>query len=264
MTLQNSLDSGLHSKRTSTRTSSRIAPKLDKHLFAYAAAATAAGVGMLATSQSAEAKIVYTPANSTIEKNTIFNLDLNNDGVADFSFYFFSYNPRKVPPPPLGYHDEGLSLSPLKAANEVWGVATSVFTSCAAALPAGAKVGPGAAFQANAVVLFGSAGSAYSNRVFCKFGQLAHGAFLGMKFVINGTAHYGWAHVTVSNGNAVLKGYAYETVPNTPIATGKTGGPVSVSSLDLNRFSQPQPATLGLLARGADGLQIWRKEEEQG
>jgi hypothetical protein len=138
MTQPNSLHT-----RSSQPTPTRLATKLDKHLFAYAAAATAAGVGMLAASPSAEAKIVYTPANTTIPKNTVFNLDLNNDGIADFDFYFYSYGPRKLPPP-LGYHDEGLALTPLKAANEVWGVATSVFTSCAAALPAGVKIGPGA------------------------------------------------------------------------------------------------------------------------
>lgn len=256
MTQPNSLHT-----RSSQPTPTRLATKLDKHLFAYAAAATAAGVGMLAASPSAEAKIVYTPANTTIPKNTVFNLDLNNDGIADFDFYFYSYGPRKLPPP-LGYHDEGLALTPLKAANEVWGVATSVFTSCAAALPAGVKVGPGAAFQPNAVELFGSAGSAYSNKVFCKWGQLAHGAFLGMKFVINGTTHYGWAHVTVHNGNAVLNAYAYETVPNTPIATGKTSGPV-VAELGMEPLSSGQPATLGLLAQGSRGLAAWRRPEEE-
>jgi hypothetical protein len=82
-----------------------------------------------------------------------------------------------------------------------------------------------------------------------------------MKFVINGTAHYGWAHVTVHNGNAVLNGYAYETVPNTPIVTGKTSGPV-VADLSMEPLSSDHPATLGLLAQGSRGLAVWRREEE--
>jgi hypothetical protein len=80
--------------------------------------------------------------------------------------------------------------------------------------------------------------------------------------VINGTTHYGWAHVTVHNGNAVLNAYAYETVPNTPIATGKTSGPV-VAELGMEPLSSGQPATLGLLAQGSRGLAAWRRPEEE-
>jgi hypothetical protein len=49
--------------------------------------------GMLALTQAAEAKIVYTPANTPIR--FVLNLDLNNDGLPDFdlcnlSSYFHS------------------------------------------------------------------------------------------------------------------------------------------------------------------------------
>ncbi len=233
-----------------------LASRLEKRLLAYSAAATAAGVGLLASIQSAEAKIVYTPANTVIPTNTNFNLDLNNDGVPDFGFFLYTYGLPKTPPP-LGYHVEGFDITPSKAANEVW-IAQSGAFDCAVALPAGAKVGPGAALQAHSALLWDSAGTAYSGPyTFCKWGKLAHGAFLGLKFVINGIPHYAWAHVTLSGRSATLNGYAYETVPNTPIITGKTSGPIS--AIDI---SQPQPATLGLLARGSDGLQIWRREEQ--
>lgn len=45
--------------------------------------------------------------------------------------------------------------------------------------------------------------------------------YLGLKFAIKGAIHYGWARLTVKiNGiyvNAVLTGYAYETIPGKPI-----------------------------------------------
>jgi len=77
----NALDS-----RTPRRNLARLTPTLDKQLLAYATAATAAGIGLLA--QPAEAKIVYTAANTTIQGNGgNLNLDLNNDGIADFTIF---------------------------------------------------------------------------------------------------------------------------------------------------------------------------------
>jgi len=55
---------------------------LDSKLLAYA---TAAGAGLLALAQPAHAEIVYTPANQTITPNQYLQLDLNNDGIADFT-----------------------------------------------------------------------------------------------------------------------------------------------------------------------------------
>jgi hypothetical protein len=97
-----------------------------------------------------------------------------------------------------------------------------------------------------------------------------------LKFSIGGQTHYGWARLNVtvtftglfkSGGTyAVLTGYAYETVPNTPIVTGKTkGAAADVSGTHQSttphhsRQVRAPPASLGLLARGAAALDIWRK-----
>jgi hypothetical protein len=73
--------------------------------------------------------------------------------------------------------------------------------------------------------------------------------YLGLKFFINGKAHYGWARVKVAQAidgsprlSATITGYAYETVANKAITTGKEKGPDAASI---------QPATLGHLARGS-------------
>jgi hypothetical protein len=69
--------------------------------------------------------------------------------------------------------------------------------------------------------------------------------YLGLKFYIKGKAHYGWARLTAKRqvGNPsfalTLTGYAYETIPNKPITTGKTHG--------------EEDGTLGRLAQGASG-----------
>jgi hypothetical protein len=95
--------------------------------------------------------------------------------------------------------------------------------------------------------------------------------YLGLKFTIKGTTHFGWARLNVTcttmYGNhkvtGVLTGYAYETIPNKPIITGKTGGPgdddqPAPASLKTHTS---EPTTLGALALAAPGLAIWRREE---
>jgi hypothetical protein len=79
--------------------------------------------------------------------------------------------------------------------------------------------------------------------------------YLGMKFMINGEAHYGWARFSVTVNvflEATLTGYAYETIPNKPIITGKTNGPDVVAA---------EPASLGRLAQGASGISAWRQKK---
>jgi hypothetical protein len=92
--------------------------------------------------------------------------------------------------------------------------------------------------------------------------------YLGLKFYIHGKAHYGWARLTVNYPqDAMLTGYAYETIPNKPIIAGKTKGPDEIeSSRNLPNpaaFTAPTPssATLGLLATGAPALSVWRRKE---
>ncbi len=242
------------------RTQTPLAPRLDKRLLTYSAAATAAGVGLLAASPNAEAKIVYTAANMTIPVNTgLVSFDLNNDGIPDFAFYNSTYfGGRRFP---LGLYRADLAIDPLNPANEVWTV-ESQSVGCAAALPAGAKVGPGAPFQPNTAPMWQDAGD-YTNQFSarCPWHEKRHGAFLGLKFVINGQTHYGWAHVTQGT-TTVLNGYAYETVPNQAIDTGKTSGPASIAEMDGATLPAPQPATLGMLAQGSRGLVLWRRPEE--
>lgn len=52
---------------------------------AYAAAATTAGVSVFALGASAYAEVVYTPVHQQLSPNSSYVLDLNNDGIADFT-----------------------------------------------------------------------------------------------------------------------------------------------------------------------------------
>ena len=66
------------------RAPSRLSDSVHRQLSQYALAASAAGMGMLALTQSAEAKIVYTPAHRHVLLHHPLALDLNHDGIVDF------------------------------------------------------------------------------------------------------------------------------------------------------------------------------------
>jgi hypothetical protein len=223
----------------------RIATKLPKSIYQqlnmYAFAATAAGVGMLALAPPAAGKIVYTPTQEQIPPGfgTGLYLDLNHDGISDFSFVnFYSRTSSQI----------GLWISPINASNEVFSN-----KGFAAALPAGVKIGPKGNFHRRAIDVMAS-DDLFHSRCAGPWKE-AHKRYLGLKFIIRGKTHFGWARLNVSCVylhaiSATVTGYAYETIPNKPIVTGQTKG------LDV-----VEPATLGHLARGAAGGPNWRVKQ---
>jgi hypothetical protein len=247
----------------SCKTPADLSDSMCKNLNMYAIAASAAGVGLLALAQPSEAKIVYTPTWLAISPRSTVNLDLNNDGVADFQLLnqnvisSNSSNPRFL---------STLKASPQNPSNAIWGTG-----SFASVLGSGVSVGSQGKFQSGHQLMAGANGGCSENGS-CRYGsigqwkQITRG-FLGLKFTIQGEIHYGWArlNITVTNRGvyAAVTGYAYESVPNTPIITGKEKGSTKknktragTASLDTSRSD---PASLGLLARGALGLDVWRK-----
>jgi len=239
------------------RPESHVGTALEKSLRSYAAAAAASGVSLLALTTAAEARIVYTPANIHIAANRApFFLDLNHDGTADFSFrnaaYLYGSSSIRLL----------LTAGAQNPSNCVWGrgafsgslVPKHVF---AWALHGGFKLGPNNSyFQGGIPWLMGYG-------FFGKWHDATYGQwlptqrrYLGLKFMIGGHTHYGWArfNVTPAIGGAktTLTGYAYETIPNKPITTGKTKGPDVITL---------EPATLGRLAQGASGIPAWRQKK---
>lgn len=224
------------------RTATPISAKLEKNLSAYIAAASAAGMGILATAQPAHAKVVYTPVNVTIAEDSQYLLDVNHDGVNDFSIVHFAYGNWN--------HLYAAGL----AGDEIFG------NGDASALRFGVPIGPKGHFSGfglmtkNGVVSGVPFTSGKWNNVQTRY--------LGLKFSIDGATHYGWARVTVSTA-ITLTGYAYETIPNQRILAGEISGDdvVALSAPDLLDRGNREMASVGMLARGADTLAIWRREE---
>jgi hypothetical protein len=214
---------------------------LERDLNAYTLAAAAAGVGALCFAQPAEGKIVYTPANVNISTDKgMFWLDVNHDGIPDFGLInqyrrfsrFWS-----------------ATLNVLELSRSNWLIANRrAFGYAPLALPKGAKIGSSAKFQIN-YSFPGVMVEAFKN----PSGTIVYGywqggtAYLGLRFVIKGNTHYGWARVKVTprtphGYNATLTGYAYETIANKAIVAGRTKGTSVINA---------QPKTLGALARGS-------------
>jgi len=218
-----------------SRSSSNLPASLDRRLSAYALAAGAAGVSLAAVSVPAEARIVYTPAHQTLSNRIPFPLDLNHDGITDFSLFYSSYS-----------HFFGVSVT-IKGKNQVAGYCQGPLGYCwASAIPARVRVGQNQRLGPFSLML---AGRYFSSRTSGGPWKNVHNRYLGLKFFIKGKVHYGWARLTVAVHSPLLTvtltGYAYETIPNKPIITGKTKGPYVITL---------EPATLGRLAQGASGI----------
>jgi hypothetical protein len=234
------------------RTPVVLSDLIHRRLNTYALAASVAGVSALCLSQYAEGKIVYTPLHKAIKAHQHYPLDLNHDGITDFTIQRSSYG------------NDFLHLSGVAVAwpqnNGAAGSATSDFGGPGAfALQRGRGVGPNYPFSgfvmASVQTSFGSV------RVIGQWPN-AGTRYLGLKFRIHGKTHYGWARLNVVTTKRAIKsvtltGYAYETIPNKTIATGKTKGQ-DESNNEAPHASQTLPATnpaaLGMLAMGAPRL----------
>ena len=230
---------------------------LDRKLLGYVAAAGAAGVSVLALAPASQAEIVFTPANQLINVHTPLSLDLNNDGVTDFTLREIfevcveTSNARRAP------ECSEFTFQNLYARGN-GSNAVVIGAASASALPVRTKVGPGDKFGNDVSLEFCTT----QNGTFQHDGGPwlnVKNLYLGLQFTLDGQIHYGWARLTVSTNKttcvtkALLTGYAYETEPNTPITTGKLSGTDEVGAVEHPK------ATLGVLALGSVGLDAWRQ-----
>ncbi len=165
--------------------------------------------------------IVYTPVSEQIPANGRLKVDLNNDGVSDFTFvqtYSVFYGQHGIgPPQPCGAIG-ALFLEPKNLGRN--GVANGAQEGWAAKLSPGTPIDSTVSFDHASSLLYGFAEGClpphhlpYSHG----YWQQATG-LLGLEFKMLGQVHYGWARLV----EGTLTGYAYETVAGQSIAAGQT------------------------------------------
>jgi hypothetical protein len=237
-------------QRAAIKKNKHALTKLEQRIKAYGAAAGAAGVGLLALAQSANAEIVYTPAHTIFTTTSERWIDLNHDGINDFRIENTA--------------DLGLGSTTLVIAfgmHREDGVLVYENYHEATPLPLGASIGPSNQFAHSA-----SMAGAYDGTGGGTWGK---NRYLGLQFELSGQKHYGWAELSVAlNKQGTLtveiEGYAYETIADQPIMAGETTEPDGTAEQRTPkslRTPAPVPATLGLLALGSPGLPIWRRKE---
>jgi hypothetical protein len=246
------------------RQAAKISSTLQRNLSMYAVAAGAACVQMLALAQLSEAEVVYTPAHVLILQDHKFAIDLNHDGIDDFTIHNRFKNLS-------GYLYFQLKVGPDHGGSIIW----SPPASGARALFQGSGVGPKGDFRAEGQVMAFRSGpdGAYSYGSWLEVSN----RYLGLKFKIDGQVHYGWARLSTKSSRgsrivALLTGYAYETEADKPIIAGDTGGvaddaanhelqPQFIPASGVpSKEIQPSAPSLGVLAYGAQGLEMWRRE----
>jgi hypothetical protein len=253
------------------RATAELSKSLQQQLNTYALAAAAAGVGLLALAPHAEAKIIYTPTHAKVVSGQALPLDLNHDGIVDFNLVaqgsivgtdiVYSLAACQF----IGQGSRGAFCINSFSTNLIRNV--GVF---AAALRPGAEIEDGKRFRSNGVVL-GKIERTYSHTYWqgpwFNGGKGVKNRYLGLKFKVKGRFHFGWARITVTTTKnrftTLLTGYAYETIPGKAIIAGATKGPDDELTTSFNTHV-PQAATLGMLALGAPGLSIWKREESAG
>src|ERR1700722_1288907 len=157
-------------------TPSKLSDSVNRRLNSYALAASAAGVGVLALTQPAEGKIIYTKTLVKIGPGKDLTLDLGRSGKAHFLF--------------LNY----LRSSRYEEANElkVRPIAPNAIFSHAAVESSGVSVGPGGQFETGTQLMGGfyracsvQAGAPGSCQSSTR-GEWHNvtGGYLGMKFLV--------------------------------------------------------------------------------
>lgn len=219
---------------------------LNRQLGLYSFVAAAAGVSMLALAQPAKGEVIVTKKTIPIPFGIAgVGIDMNHDGVNDFRFFltyrsFSGTSMRLTGGEPVGYF-------------------------YASALARGAKIGPSANFYPGSFKRIEKAYGGYLNHRFIGYwGGNVKNRYLGVRFSSKGETHYGWIRLTVTipsdprdSMTGTITGYAYETVPNKPILAG-TAGLSTKAENDSPASGRP---SLGMLAAGADGMPLWRREE---
>ena len=234
----------------------KLSGSVQGKLSLYAMAAGAAGVQILALTPPSEAEIVYTAAHVVIGRNQGVVLDINHDGISDFTIHNRFRVPRS--------YSMRLKIAPDHNA------AVMRSSSAAAELAKGSVIGLGKGFwplpQAMAARWGGYGGDDYS---YGKWFNVKDG-YLGLNLNIEGKVYYGWARLNVRSNRgfrlvATLTGYAYETEAGKPIIAGDTGGAADsegmAEPMTLPQAQGQTVAALGALALGAPGLDSWRRED---
>jgi hypothetical protein len=245
------------------RGETKLDDSLERRLNSYALAATAAGIGLVALAQPADARIIYRKAHISMVANGTYFLDflpppleegvfkfqLKNSPGTKYAGYgaILAVNGSVVAYKPGG----GSVICP--ASRTVTGSGKTYYGS---ALKMGAPINAKAKFRHNGVLEKWCSNKTTSPSYKGPWKNQTE-LYLGLRFKdLKNLDHYGWVRLNVSVDSkriiGLITGYAYETIPNKGVYAGQQ------KIEKVYDASKPQSASLGALAAGANGLLISR------
>lgn len=196
----------------------------------------ATGAALAATAGSASGAVIFNTGNSfTVSTSqTSVSWDVDGGGTSDFNFTFVQNYPD--------------ILANRQNLNNAWVKPSTGGSSGVAPLAEGFTVGPALAanqFQTGQQAFFIFSGTVQ--------GDLNAGdQYVGFRFDVSGQIHYGWARITLTEGNSstanlTMHEWAYEGTPGTAIQVGAVPEPASTTT------------ALSLLSLGAAGVAAYRR-----
>jgi hypothetical protein len=213
------------------RKSETLPQVLDHRLLLYALAAGTA----LAAVPVSQAQVVFTPSNAVLQGLGKLDIDLDNDGSADFSILarWTRYDTSNLIQAIFAYGDR-----PSYQIAERFGAAQ--------AFNKNARIDSAKRFR-NFTVM--------ETPIYGGYWQNAKSRSLGVRFLINGQVHYGWIGFREVHDYplaAKLYGWAYETQPGKAILAGDTGTATPVDS-------SISPTSLEILSAGHTAINQRRR-----
>lgn len=226
-----------------TRRVRPLAETTNKRLFSYA---LAAGAGMLAAAQPADAGVIYNNPPDITLMNAGAAIDLDGDGIADVNF---GMSLRSA----AGYYRRSLMVDVPNGAVKGGTVQGHPYAN---------KAVPSYFVSARKQFVQDPATMAFASRHRTSLGSWVVGVggwwanytngYLGVQFLHQSNPVYGWVRMDVmippgtTDIGYTIKDWAYED----------SGGPIHVGMI-------PEPGTLGLLALGSVALVAWRRRKKE-
>jgi hypothetical protein len=181
--------------------------------------------------------IIYTdvnPDSSILLTTDSFNLDLNNDGITDFTFNksLSSTECRSAVQTAFTFHIH-LSITPASANNAAMTSALNIALALDA--DSATTIGPDSLWATTSEVLLEGVAISNCTPVAGHAGYWLNVSdkYLGLKFTAGNDTYYGWARLSstyslksgsdlIVGGQLVIKDYAYNSIPDQPILAGQT------------------------------------------
>jgi len=180
--------------------------------------------GAIAATTHADAQVLYTdvqPDSIVFGQGNSYMLDVNNDGLDDFSIHInissFTYGTS------FSLFAETIRVTP-QGSNGV-AVSNGSFSSFPYALGTNVNIGSSMFFASYASQLLNAQG--YNNYMGNQYPisagnwQGVQNKFLGLRLILNGQTHYGWVRLDVNSASQfIVKDYAIELTAESSINTG--------------------------------------------